>query len=510
MKLTTNFLKHKFNNTFTTSTTTNKLILNKFNKTLLYQPSSFKSLLTMQNINPNLIEAEYQVRGVTVIRSAQIAQEIANGSKDYAFEKLIQLNIGNPQSLGQLPITFPREVIGCLFSNISQNKDAVNRAEYYKKELSGIEGYTHYTGMACIRRNVARFIRQRDSCEVDKEDIMLSNGAGGGIRLVLETLLNSKDDAVMTPIPQYPLYSAAIRLHGCHLAGYNLDEDNKWGMDLNNIQEVYKKHYNLGQKLKAFVVLNPGNPTGNILSEENIQDMIKFCYDHKMAIIADEVYQNNIYDETKQFHSLRKVLSKMPHPYNQTMLFSFNSVSKGYYGECGLRGGYLDMFNVPDVMKSNLLKLKSLEICPNIIGQLSMDLLIKPPTIFDSSEETVNKYRLETQENLLNLKEKANLLSEKLNSMERFTCNKIEGAMYAFPKIDMSEKVIKEAKNKNIQPDLYYCLELLEKTGIILVPGSGFGQKEGTHHIRITNLVNPKAEMVRVLERVEEFNRGFF
>lgn len=146
-------------------------------------------------------------------------------------------------------------------------------------------------------------------------------------------MLEDSKDTVLAPIPQYPLYSACIRLIGSTLAGYYLDEDNAWAVDIKSLENVYKEYFNKGHRMKAMVVINPGNPTGNILTEQNIEEIIKFCYEHKLVILADEVYQNNIYSETKKFHSFKKVLNKLPYPYNKTILFSFNSVSKGYFGE---------------------------------------------------------------------------------------------------------------------------------------------------------------------------------
>jgi aspartate/methionine/tyrosine aminotransferase len=187
--------------------------------------------------------------------------------------------------------------------------------------------------------------------------------------------LEHQKDTILAPIPQYPLYSATIQLLGSTLAGYHLDENNAWSVDLNSLQHVYKKFYDTGHVIKAIVVINPGNPTGNILTENNIAEIIKFCYDNKLIILADEVYQNNIYSETKKFHSFKKVLNKLPPPYNETMLISFHSVSKGVFGECGLRGGYTDMYNVPDKIKEAILKIKELDICPNIIGQVTVIII---------------------------------------------------------------------------------------------------------------------------------------
>ena len=289
----------------------------------------------MNTINQNLIKAKYEVRGGIVLKAEEMRKEMEKGKK-MPFDEFVYWNIGNPQSLGQLPISFTREVLGYLYSGAcsdAYSKDVINRAKTYDKELEHISQYTYYKGLNVVRENVAKFIMNRDNIETKKENILLSNGASGGIKIVLQALLNDPKDTVLTPIPQYPLYSACIQLLGSTLAGYYLDEGNNWSVDINNLNDVYKTYLDSGHRLKALVVINPGNPTGNILSEQNIEDIIKFCYDHKLVILADEVYQNNIYSETKQFHSFKKVMGKMSQPYNETILFSFNSVSKGYYGE---------------------------------------------------------------------------------------------------------------------------------------------------------------------------------
>ena len=107
------------------------------------------------------------------------------------------------------------------------------------------------------------------------------------------------------------------------------------------------------------------------------------------------------------------------------------------------------------------------------------------------------------------LKERALLLEEAFNKMHNVSCNKIEGAMYAFPSIKMSPKAIEMAENLNITPDFMYCMDMLNETGIMTVPGSGFGQKEGTHHFRITNLVSPTPEMEKCLDSLQVFNDNF-
>lgn len=106
-----------------------------------------------------------------------------------------------------------------------------------------------------------------------------------------------------------------------------------------------------------------------MLSRSNIEEIIDICYHNNILIIADEVYQNNIYKKDSEFLSFRRVLNEMPNDIkNSVEVVSLNSVSKGLLGECGLRGGYLEAHNLDDYANEQLYKLKSIELCSNTIG----------------------------------------------------------------------------------------------------------------------------------------------
>jgi len=94
--------------------------------------------------------------------------------------------------------------------------------------------------------------------------------------------------------------------------------------------------------VRSIVVINPGNPTGQVLDEDTIRNIIKFANEKNLIILADEVYQENIYTADKQFHSFKKVLKSFEdkNVADNTELVSFHSCSKGFLGECGIRGGY--------------------------------------------------------------------------------------------------------------------------------------------------------------------------
>lgn len=161
---------------------------------------------------------------------------------------------------------------------------------------------------------------------------------------------------------------------------YYLDEEKNWGVNCDDIYQRIKNAKDLGINLRAMVVINPGNPTGNVLSKEDIEDIIRVCYENEIVIIADEVYQSNIYTEKAPFISFRKVLAEMGDPYKDNVeLISLHSVSKGLQGECGLRGGYFEAHNFDKYANDMLYKLKSIELCSNTIGQIAAQLMVDPP-----------------------------------------------------------------------------------------------------------------------------------
>ncbi|KAF0984144.1 hypothetical protein FDP41_007321 [Naegleria fowleri] len=131
--------------------------------------------------------------------------------------------------------------------------------------------------------------------------------------------------------------------------------------------------------------------------------------------------------------------------------------------------------------------------------------MVRPPAPGEASYE---EYIKERDAILNSLKRRAEKLVKMLNSLEGVSCQPVEGAMYAFPQITLPEKAIQKAKELGMAPDLMYVLELLEQTGICVVPGSGFQQKPGTHHFRTTIL--PSEEQIEgVVDRMAKFHAKF-
>lgn len=470
--------------------------------------------VTVDNINPAIKLMEYAVRGPLVIRAGVIEKELEQGAKK-PFTEVIRANIGDCHAMGQQPITFLRQVLGLvsyppLFEDKSIPEDAKQRARDILKGCKGgsVGSYTDSNGIEVIRQHVAQYIQDRDGgIPSDPANIILSAGASGGIKVLMSLLrcpIDGKKPGVMIPIPQYPLYSATIAEFEMEQCGYYLDEANKWGLDITELKRSLAE-----AKTKCapriMVVINPGNPTGQVLSKENIQEIIKFAHQEKLVLFADEVYQDNVYEKGSQFHSFKKVLMEMGAPYNTMELCSFMSCSKGYMGECGIRGGYAEIVNLCPDVKAMLLKCISAQLCPTTIGQACMDVVVHPPRKGEPSYELFMKEKTAVLESL---KVRAEMVAETFNSIEGFSCNPVQGAMYAFPQIRLPAKAIEAAKKAGQAPDVFYAFQLLEQTGICIVPGSGFGQRPGTYHFRTTILPQP-AKLKEMLGKFRSFHEKF-
>lgn len=472
-------------------------------------------ILTLESMNPCIQKVEYAVRGPIVIRAVELEKELQQGVKK-PFTEVIKANIGDAHAMGQKPITFLRQVSAiCLYPELmNDNKfpeDVKQKAARILQACGGhsIGAYSASQGIEVIRQDVAKYIERRDGgIQSDPNNIYLSTGASDSIVTMLKLLVSGQGKSrtgVLIPIPQYPLYSAALAELNAVQVNYYLDEENCWALDINELRRSLteaRKHCDP----KVLCIINPGNPTGQVQSRKCIEDVIRFAAEENLFLMADEVYQDNVYAKGCAFHSFKKVLFEMGPKYSETVeLASFHSTSKGYMGECGFRGGYMEVINMDPAVKQQLTKLVSVRLCPPVPGQALLDVIVNPPK---PGEPSYKQFMAEKQAVLGNLAEKARLTEEILNQSPGIRCNPVQGAMYSFPRIHIPEKAIKLAQAEGQAPDMFFCMKLLEETGICVVPGSGFGQREGTHHFRMT-ILPPTDKLKSLLERLKDFHQKF-
>lgn len=460
--------------------------------------------LTTDDLNLLVVSSKYSVRGRIPAMADTLRKKIEANPFDHnlPYDRITYANIGNPQQLDQEPLTWYRQVLCLLeYPDILRSigdslsnpfpPDVIARAELILKNAGSIGAYSDSQGIAYVRKSIANFISSRDGFVSSLNDIFLTSGASNAVSYLLQVLTEDSNSGFLIPIPQYPLYTASITLNNAVPVGYYLSEENNWSISVNQILELVKDNISKNIKIKALVIINPGNPTGSIMTEHDIIEVIKIAAQFGIVIIADEVYQDNVFEG--EFISIKKVLSKLlklfPHSYKDVQLASLHSTSKGFSGECGHRGGYMELFGFSDSVKDTFLKMASINLCPAVPGQAIMELMVNPPKLGEYSYEL---YKQEKSSIHLKLKKRADTLHAAFEEMEDISCNKPMGAMYLFPKLNFSAelypKLYAQSEEKGILIDEFYCIHLLENAGICCVPGNGFGQVRGTYHLRTTFL----------------------
>jgi len=476
--------------------------------------------LNINNINPHVKEAKYAVRGELAVRSEAYRAKLAKGATDLPFDKIISANIGNPQQLGQKPITFFRQVLSLLeypallehedvlLNQLGYKSDVIERARWLLKTVGSVGAYSASAGAVGIKDSVARFIEERDGHPADPKDIYLSAGASSGVNTLLHIICASPNTGVLVPIPQYPLYTATLSVLDAKCVPYYLDESKGWGTDLEAIKTAHKKAVAEGTDVRAIVIINPGNPTGASLAEEDIKAVIDFAAQEKLVVMADEVYQTNVF--IGKFHSFKGVLRNMqkvdPEKYKYIELASLHSVSKGMVGECGHRGGYFELVGFDPEVVEQIYKFVSISLCAPVIGQCLVELMVNPPKPGQPSYEL---YKQEWDGIFSGLQKRATALYEAFKEMEGVECQDPQGSMYLFPTIKLPTKAVEAAKKEGRSPDEFYAFRLLDATGVCVVPGAGFGQKENTLHFRTTFLALGTEWVGRITKFHKEFMDEF-
>lgn len=285
-----------------------------------------------------------------------------------------------------------------------------------------------------------------------------------------------------------------------------------WVLDMAALSRSLEKARKEGTEVRAIAIINPGNPVGNSMTKASIEEVLRFASKENLVVLADEVYQDNIWTDKGPFVSFKKVACEMGlvDPNHTTenkglQLASFHSTSKGFTGECGRRGGYVELCGFDPKVRAELYKLASISLCSNVGGQIMMGLQCQPPQPGSESHST---YVHERDTILSSLKRRAIKLVAALNKLEGVTCEAPEGALYVFPQIRLPAKAVEAAKAAGKSADTFYCLALLENTGVVVVPGSGFGQKDGTFHFRSTILPS-EADMDGVINKMSAFHANF-
>jgi alanine-synthesizing transaminase len=370
-----------------------------------------------------------------------IANQAAKAGKE-----LLYLNIGDPNLFDFAP---PEHVVEYTYKAMLQNKNGYSPSSGIPEAVKAIEGEAHRKGITNI------------------QDVFVTTGASEAIEVCLTALVDEGEN-VLTPTPGYPLYTAIASKLRSMENPYYLDESNGWQPDIEDIRSK------INSKTRAIILINPNNPTGSLYTVDILNQIIELALEHNLVIFADEIYDKLLFDGKKHISiaSLNKDVS----------VVTFGGLSKNYFvpgfrigwgiisGQQKVLGKYIEAIN----------KILRARLSANHPEQYA----IKPALEGDQTHLKVAMEKLTVRRDLT---------VKMLNDIPGISCVKPEGAFYAFPRLHMD------------QPDGKFVAELIKETGVVIVPGSGFGQVPGTQHFRAVFLPNEQ-----ILERAYASIGSFF
>ena len=324
----------------------------------------------------------------------------------------------------------------------------------YEAMLKGENGYCASSGtdeaVEAIKREAAR----KNITNI--QDIFVTSGASEGIELALTALLDPGDN-ILTPFPGYPLYTAVQAKLEVQENPYFLDEENDWMPDTDDIRKK------INSRTKAIVIINPNNPTGSLASKEVLTEIAKIAEEKNLLVICDEIYDKLLYDG-KTHISLASINPELP-------VITFNGVSKSYVAP-GFRIGW-------GIISGNKEKLSTFI---EALNKLLRARLCACTPVMASVKAALDGPQDHIASLMKKMTVRRDMTWQMLNDIDGITCVKPEGAFYAFPKIDVKD-------------DADFVKHLIMETGVVVVPGSGFGQKPGTQHFRVVFL--PEEEILK-------------
>lgn len=364
---------------------------------------------------------------------------------------IINLNIGNPAPFG---LHVPDEIVQDMILNIQE-----------------AQGYSHHLGIFPARKSVMHYTQQIGIPDVSIDDIFIGNGVSELIVMTLQALLND-DDEILIPSPDYPLWTTAVSLAGGKPVHYICDEESDWVPDLQDIRAK------ITSKTKAIVVISPNNPTGAVYPKEILQQIADLAAEKNLIIFSDEIYDKILFEG--HIHTPIATL-------NQDVFYmTFGGLSKNYRAT-GFRSGWVILSGAKHKASSyieGLILLASMRLCANVPAQFAIQTALGG---YQSINDLVApKGRIYRQ---------GMLSYERINSIPGMSCMKPKGALYLFPKLDLTRYTFKD--------DNEFVYKLLAEQKVLLVPGTGFNHTDASH-FRIVFLADTDI-LNTAMDRIESF-----
>jgi len=386
---------------------------------------------------------EYAIRDVVV--PATKLEEMGH--------KIIKLNIGDPLAYPGLPT--PPHMIEA-FQNALEEQE---------------NGYSHSYGIPELRQAIAEDEKQKRNggwnCKAD--DVYVCHGVTEALQIIFAAFLE-EGDILLSPGPHYPPYLAYPQIYGGKTVEYRLKPNDNWSIDFDDIESK------MNDDVRLLVLINPNNPTGGIITKEEIDRIIQITEKWpNCTIISDEIYDRLNFSDSHISTASR----------SQTVpVITLNGVSKVYYAP-GWRIGYMAIHDPLLRLKSvrdGIERLLRSRLCASTPAQKGYLAGIK------GDDAWMSNY-------LDKVKSQRDVCLKRIEQIEGLEVQKPEGAFYMFVKL---------TDKKWAEDDKRFVLDLLHEEHVLLVHGSGFSPQYGKGHVRLVYLPEEKI-LNESFDRIERF-----
>jgi aspartate/methionine/tyrosine aminotransferase len=327
-------------------------------------------------------------------------------------------------------------------------------------------GYTHYTpasGILEAREAVAAFVGRTLKTEVDPSEVVLVPGSKNVLLFTLLACIEPGDEVIL-PDPGYPAYASQVNFIGGVPKPVTLREESGFRMDLDELASL------ITPKTRMLIVNTPQNPTGGVLTAEDVKFVCELAHKHDLLVVSDEIYSQLVYGFQH--------VSPLSHPGMRERTVLMDGLSKSY-AMTGWRLGYAV---APKALAAKLdtLMINSSSCAAGFTQMAAIEALSAP-----ESEHAVARM-------VKVFEHRRNLIVDGLNAIPGMRCARPEGAFYAFPNIEGTGFDEHELADR-----------LLSEAGVAVLPGTAFG-KAGKGFIRLA-YTQSEDELKLGLGRIREF-----
>jgi aspartate aminotransferase len=327
------------------------------------------------------------------------------------------------------------------------------------------EGATHYApypGIPALREAIAEDATRRKGFDVTPDRVFVTVGGKG---VMLYAILGTIDpgDEVIVPDPGYPIYESLVRFIGATPVPIPIRMENEFRLDVDELASL------ITPRTRMIVINSPANPTGGVLTREDLERIAALAREHDLVVLADEIYGRILYDSTEHVS-----IAALPGMAERTIVLDGFSKT---FAMTGWRLGYAIV--PPSLVKT--------------YGQLIINTISCAPTFAQvGAVEALRGPQDDVEAMVVEFRARRDLVVDGLNAIPGIRSLRPTGAFYAFP--DVSGTGLSGAE---------LAERLLHEAGVCVLAGTAFGGV-GTDHIRIS-YANSRENLGRALERIGDF-----